>query len=315
MEDGRFSLIRIAKLLGIIVLLVLSLLFIDYTYGLRKAPKSLPQTSKTKHFHIYTDINDAIIIDEYQRFFEGFYDYFSKEYVKNSQDRPLKVYLFSDVNNYEQYAISVRGPRTPYGFYMGPWENRIVVNHNSGLGTATHMLVRHYVRTSFKRRPAKWVEDGIAVFFEKFIGHFDEDGKLNISFGYFSNWRFPQTKKLVKFLSLDDMVSAKEPDRSNAGALMLFLHKKGLFREYVKQLGKATDDSNSVRTLEGIYGKPLSEIEKDLKVWINAQPIDGDVELVQQSFVLPSDKWEKWLKINSRRLYWSEAEQIFRVKK
>jgi hypothetical protein len=198
---------------------------------------------------------------------------------------------------------------------MGPWANIIVVNGESGLGTTTHELVHHFTRTSFARRPAKWVQEGIAVFFEKFIGHFDEDGKLIISFGYFSNWRFPETKKLVKWLSLDDMVLAKEPDQSSAGALMLFLHKKGLFREFVKQLSKVTDDPNSVRTLEKVYGKPLSEIGKDLKDWINAQPIDADVGLVEKSFVLPADKWQIWLKRNNSRLYWSEAEQIYRVKK
>jgi hypothetical protein len=314
MKAGRLSLLRILKLLGIIALVVLVLLYIDYTYGLRRHPKSLSKQSKTAHFYIYTDIDD-VSLGNYERFFEGFYSYFNKEFIKIGQNRPLKVYLFKGMDSYGPYVESVRGLRTPYGYYMGPWANIIVVNGESGLGTTTHELVHHFTRTSFARRPAKWVQEGIAVFFEKFIGHFDEDGKLIISFGYFSNWRFPETKKLVKWLSLDDMVLAKEPDQSSAGALMLFLHKKGLFREFVKQLSKVTDDPNSVRTLEKVYGKPLSEIGKDLKDWINAQPIDADVGLVEKSFVLPADKWQIWLKRNNSRLYWSEAEQIYRVKK
>ena len=314
MKNGQFSLIWILKLLVISVLLVIAVLSIDYTYGLRRAPKSLTQKSKTEHFCIYADVNEAIV-DYYERFFEGFYDYFDKEYVEIGYGRPLKVYLFNDANNYAQYVASIRGPRTPYGFYMGLWTNIIVFNIESGLGTATHTLTLHYIRTSFKRRPAKWAQEGITVFFEKFIGHFDEKGKLIISFGYFSNWRFPTTKKLVKFLSLHDLVSAKEPDQSSSGALMLFLHKKGLFKEFVKQLSKVTDDPNGVRTLEKVYGKSLSEIEKDLKDWINAQPINEDVNFVQQSFVLPADQWQTWWDENSSRLYWDEAEQIYRVRK
>ncbi|MBN2018788.1 MAG: hypothetical protein JW749_01025 [Sedimentisphaerales bacterium] len=314
MKTGQFSLIRIAKLLAISVLCVLALLYIDYTYGLRRAPKSLARQSKTEHFHIYADVDEKTL-RHYENFFEGFYDYFNKEYFEIGQRRPLKVYLFSDVNSYGPYMLSVRGPRTPYGFYMGTWSNIIVVNRESGLGTTTHELVHHYIRTSFARPPAEWAEEGICVFFEKFIGHFDEDGELNISFGYFSNWRFPITKKFVKWLSLDDLVTTNMPDQGIAGALMLFLHKKGLFKEFVGQLRQATDDPNGVATLEKVYGKPLSVIEKDLQEWVRNQPIDEDVNLVQESFVLPADKWQIWLQENNSRLYWDENQQIYRVRK
>jgi hypothetical protein len=314
MRNGQTSLLGIFKLLVISVLLAIAVLSIDYTYGLRKAPKSLTHQGRTEHFHIYTDCNEAVV-DYYERFFEDFYDYFDKEYVEIGYGRPLKVYLFKDENSYAQYVASINGPRTPYGFYMGLWQNIVVVNVESGLGTATHMLMLHYIRTSFKKRPARWAEDGIAVFFEKFIGHFDESGKLDISFGYFSNWRFPTTKKLVKFFSLNDMVTAEQPDQSNAGALMLFLHKKSLFKEFVKQISAATDDPTSVKTLKKVYGRPLSEIEKDFKDWVNAQPIDENVNLVQYSFVLPDDQWQRWWEKNSSRLYWDETEQIYRIRK
>jgi hypothetical protein len=314
MKRGRFSLFRILKLLGISVLLALVLLYIDYKYGLRITPGALTKRSKTEHFHIYTDVDDASL-NYYEHFFEGFYSYINKEYFEIGQKRPLKVYLFNDVSSYGWFVLASRGPRTPYGFYMGPWANIIVVNRQSGLGTATHELVHHYIRTSFVRRPAKWAEEGICVFFEKFIGYLDENGKLHISFGYFSNWRFPIVKRLVKWLSLGDLVSAKEPDQSNAGALMLFLHKKGLFKEFVRQLSMATDDPNCVGTLERVYGKPLSGIEKDLQEWVGQQPIDGDVNLVQQSFVLSANDWQIWWQRNSSRLYWDEAEQVYRTRK
>lgn len=314
MKAGRFSLIRIGKLLGISIVLALVLLYVDYQYGLRRIPKGLTKQRKTEHFRIYADV-DETTLGHYENFFEGFYDYFNREFFEIGQRRPLKVYLFKGDESFGPYVESVRGPHTPYGFYMGPWANIIVVNHQSGLGTTTHELVHHFTKTTFDKSPPKWAYEGISVFFEKFIGHFDENDKLTISFGYFSSWRFPTTKKLVKFLSLDDLVSAKEPDQSNAGALMLFLHKKGLFKEFVKQLSETTDDPNGEATLEKVYGKPLKEIENDLQDWVRKQPIDGDVNLVQQSFAYPADKWQIWWKKNSSRLYWDEDEKIYRVKK
>jgi hypothetical protein len=313
MKTGGFSLIRIGKLLGIVIVLLLAVLYIDYQFGLRKTPEALTKHVKTRHFSIYTDIEDEKL-KHYENFFEGFYDYFNKEYFEIGQKRPLKIYLFKGDESYRPYQETVRGPRTPYGFYMGPWANIIVVNHSSGLGTATHELVHHFTKTTFVKNPPKWAYEGISVFFEKFIGHFEQDGSLVISFGYFSNWRFPDIKKRVKWLSLDDMVSSDQPDQSAAGALMLFLHKKGLFKEYVKQLRKVSDDPNGVKTLEKLYGSPLNQIEKDLKDWIVNQPIDSDVMLVESSFVLPADKWQAWLQRNGPRLYWSQEEQIYRVK-
>ena len=45
------------------------------------------------------------------------------------------------------------------------------------------------------------------------------------------------------------------------------------------------------------------------------QPIDDDVLLVPAAFVLRKSDWEKWWADNQDRLYWSEDEQIYRVKK
>jgi hypothetical protein len=53
-----------------------------------------------------------------------------------------------------------------------------------------------------RREPPRWVNEGFAAFFEKFIGHLDPQGNLTFSFGYFSNWRFPITKAMVEDLSL-----------------------------------------------------------------------------------------------------------------
>ena len=272
----------------------------------------LTNERQTEHFHIYSDL-DGESLDYYEQFFEGFFEYFNSEYFEIGQKRPLKVYLFKDSKSYTPYARSV-GTNSGYGFYMGPRENIIVVNRDSGLGTATHELVHHFIATSFSRRPAEWVNEGIATFFEKFIGQLDSEGKLTISFGYFSNWRFPITKGNANILNLRALVTAGEPDQCAARSLMLFLHKKGLFKSFVRQISRRRDDRSGSATLAEVYGKSIAEIEREWKEWIRSQPIDENVKLVEAAFVKTESQWQAWWGANKYRLYWSEEEQIYRVK-
>ena len=273
----------------------------------------LTNQRQTEHFHIYSNL-DLALLNYYEQFFEGFFEHFNREYFEIGQKRPLKVYLFKDTDSYKPYARSVRC-RSPYGFYMGPQENIIVVNRDSGLGTATHELVHHFIATSFARRPAEWVNEGIATFFEKFIGHIDNEGKLTISFGYFSNWRFPITKGIVNRLDLREMITAKEPDQCAARSLMLFLHKKGVLKNFVRQISAARGDRDGSATLQKVCGKTIAEIEREWKYWIKSQPIDEDVLLVSSAFVLTESRWQLWWRANKNKVYWSEQEQIYRVKK
>lgn len=272
----------------------------------------LTNQRQTKHFHIYSNL-DAASLDYYEQFFEGFFEYFDRGYFEIGQKRPLKVYLFKDTNSYTPYAKSA-GCNSPYGFYRGLRENIIVVNRDSGLGTTTHELVHHFIATSFARRPAEWVNEGIATFFEKFIGHLDNEGKLTISFGYFSNWRFPITKASVNSISLDEIIRAKQPEQCAVRSLMLYLHKKGIFKNFVRQVSKTRGDRDGSVTLQKVYDKSIAEIERQWKEWIKSQPIDEDVLLVESAFVLPESQWRLWWRANRNRLYWSEKEQIYRVK-
>ena len=299
-------------LLSIAILLFLVVVYVDYRYGLRKHPKTLSTRRKTEHFHIYTNL-DSDSLNYYEHFLEGFFDYFSSRYFKVRQKRRLKVYLFRDTASYKPYAESVREHYTPYGFYMGPWVNIIVVNRDSGLGTVTHELVHHFIAGSFASHPHKWIDEGIATFFEKFIGHLDKEGKLTISFGYFSNWRFPITKKNVDRLSLSRLISATEPDQCAARSLMLFLHKKGVLNNFIRQMSMQTDDPTGLVTMQKVYGKSIPEIEQKWKDWIRTQPIDGNVKLVKQAFVKTEGQWQAWWQANKDRLYWSEKEQIYRI--
>ena len=309
----RIKPLRILFLLGIAVLLFLLVAYADYRYGLRRHPKILSTQRKTEHFHIYTGL-DSDSLDYYEHFLEGFFDYFNSQYFKIGQKRRLKVYLFKDAIGYQSYAQSVLKSYTPSGFYMGPWTNIIVVNRDSGLGTATHELVHHFIATSFASHTPEWVNEGIATFFEKFIGHLDKQGKLTISFGYFSNWRFPITKQNIGTISLSRLIASTNPDQCNARALMLFLHKKGRFKNFIRQMAEQTNDPTGSITLRKVYGKSISRIEQDWKDWIKSQPLDANVALVQRAFVLTDQQWQSWWKANKNTLYWSDDEQICKVK-
>ncbi|NIM12520.1 MAG: hypothetical protein GTO45_10480 [Candidatus Aminicenantes bacterium] len=273
----------------------------------------LPNQRKTSHFHIYTNL-DEDSLDYYEHFFEGFYQYFNVEYFTIGQDKPLKVYLFKNTGSYESYARRIFKHNTFYGFYAGPKYNAIFVNRDSGLGTVTHELVHHFVTTSFVKLSPKWIDEGIATFFEKFIGYLDQEGRLTISFGYFSNWRFPITKMYIDRISLNDLIYARNPDQCAVRSFMLFLHKKGFFKSLIKQMRVQTDDPDGLITLQRVYGKSKPQIEQEWKSWIKSQPLDGNVFLVKRAFVKTDSQWKAWWEANKDRIYWNEKEQIFRIR-
>ena len=242
-------------------------------------PESLPRERTTKHVHIYTDLGEEDL-DFYVNFFEGFIIYFRENYLAFSQ-KPLTMYLFGNMQSYTSYSERHEAPRTPFGYYLGEF-NLIVVNLESGVGTATHELVHHLVHKGSAKPCPHWANEGIATFFEKFIGYLDDGGKLHISFGYFSNWRFPITKAEVDSISLRRLVRVPN-DQCSARSLMLFLHKKGVFKRFIHELSVCEDDRNGLITLERVYGKDLYELEKEWKDWIRSRPIDANVLLVQRS--------------------------------
>src|SRR4030043_2329081 len=65
----------------------------------------LTNQRQTEHFHIYSNLDKASL-DYYEQFFEGFFEYFSREYFPIRQRRPLKVFLFQDTDSYMPYAKS-----------------------------------------------------------------------------------------------------------------------------------------------------------------------------------------------------------------
>ena len=305
--------IKLKRILLLSLFLFILVMCANYTFSLKSNQKSLLIQQKTENFHIFTNFySDSV--NYYENLFEGFLDYFSNEYFNVHLNNRLKIYLVKDKNSYKKYVEETYNNYTPYGFYLGPLANTIVINAESGLGTIMHELVHHFIATNFLTHPAPWIDEGIATFFEKFIGHIDNKGTLNISFGYFSNWRFPKTKENLEKLNLKDLFISNDPDQCAARSFMLFLHKKGNFKDFVRQMSTQNSDPSGVKTLQNIYGQSIDKIELDWKNWIMSQPIDGNVKLVPWAFVKTEKQWQQWKSENINKLYWNQEEQIYCIR-
>lgn len=269
----------------------------------------LPNTATTRHFEIYSDL-DTEQLEFHAQFFEGFASYFANGYFEAQQDRRLGIFLFKRSADYESFCVRHFGEiPSPYGFYLGSQEIA-VFNRERGLGTATHELVHHFVNKGFERNCPVWVDEGFAMFFEKFLGHVDADGKLHISFGYFSNWRFPQTKDQISALTLDDLFEMRH--KSAVRSFFLYLHRQGAMKGFVDAVRLGQYETPQI-ALERLLGSSLSEIEQDWKEWVGGQPIDANVNLVQSAFVLPQAQWDQWWRNAQKDIYWDETDKLFKA--
>lgn len=271
----------------------------------------------TKHFNIHTDL-DFDRLDYYEKFFEGFYEYFDREVFKITQPRRLEVYLFNDLKYYAPYAEYLTGPDyTEYGFYS-PSRNVMVANADTGLGLLTHEMVHHFEHCTFKEQKANWIEEGLSTFFEKFIARFDEQDKLHMTVGYFSNWRLPQTIENQDVFDLMTLFTYYRPPQAHVRSFMMFLHKQGKFYEFARAVSQTENDPYGLVALGQVYGRPFDkvakEVERQWKDWVRHLRTDNDVFLVSESLAMTPNQWDKWWSENQHRLYFSEEEQIYRVK-
>jgi len=307
--------VRLAALVGLSALLAVPAAGLPL--GLAAArylppPASLPAERRTGHFEIHTDLGPAEL-DHHARFLEGFVECFQARYFPVRQRRRLRVFLFADAAGYEAWVRPRYATCSPYGFYLRR-SNVVVANLGSGLGTVTHELVHHFVAVSFAEPPPKWINEGFAAFFEKFIAGLDADGRLELSLGYFHDRRFPEVKRNVERLKLAELAAAPDPDQSTARSLALFLHRRGRLADLVNRARVARGAGDGLGLLEAACGKPTAEVEREWKDFLRAQPVDADVLLVEQSACMQREEWAAWQEANRERLYWDPELGIYRVR-
>ena len=187
----------------------------------------------TRHFNVHTNL-DFERLDYFERFFEGFFDYYDRQFLEIKQPERLEVFLFDGPKYYKPFARNLWGSgELPWGFYS-PSMDIIVVNTDTGLGTITHELAHHFTDCAFEYRPEEWIQEAISTYFEKFIGYLDEEGKMHITFGYFSNMRLPQAKEIIHKFTFSELIGRYRFPQSLIRTFVMFLHKKGKFREFVR---------------------------------------------------------------------------------
>jgi hypothetical protein len=274
-------------------------------------PEILSRRLATEYLIIHTDLPQAEA-KHYASFFDGFYRHFSKRYFQLQQSRKLNMLLFNEPKHYEEFGIRNKSSGTPFGYYMGPQKNAIVVNLQRGLGTVTHELVHHFLAVGQIDHHADWINEGIPTFFEKFMGHVDDKGDLHISFGYFSDWRFPLTQANIENLRLEDLFQTE--DQCIARSFMLFLHRRGHLQKFVREIHKQGKSARLEAILVSICQMPLQAIEQEWKQWVANQPIDENVKLVPAAFVKNETQWAAWWKKNMQRLVWDDTLGIYVVR-
>jgi hypothetical protein len=289
---------------------------IDLSLDGQGHPVMLSHRRLSEHFDIRSDSESKL--DYYEKVFEGFYSYFNENWFPVSWKDPLVVYLFHETFEYSMYNQKTGGAKTIYGYYL-TGRNRLVINAASGLGTATHELVHHFIFEAFSEdtqrrlsaarlsfpdsRTARlpepplallqcpsWLNEGFAAFFEKFIGHFERDS-LILSVGYFSNWRDPDVQGRVDDLSLDSLFRFEDGDQSAARSFVLFLHRQGWLKPYMNEMIHRVQDDSA--TLELVTGKKTIELNEAWKNWIRSQPNDANVQLIPQAFIKTDDEWRE----------------------
>ena len=272
-------------------------LFLWYRQRPLPTPASLGNSVESPYYEVYTDL-DGGQAEFYTTFFNEFFRYFEREYFPVHQGKKLKVFLFGNPAAYREYVEKKF--------------KTIVINHASGLGTATHELVHHFMATADLDYYPDWISEGFPAFFEKFIGYIDPDGRLHISLGYFSNWRFPLTKKVIDQYTMEALFKTR--DQSVARSFNLFLHKHRHLNRFIQTLYTERGKADPIKTLEAVYGADLKTIEGEWKSWVRSQPLDANVKLVNRSFVLPYEKWVSWWEMNRENLTWDDEKRLYVVR-
>ena len=209
-----------------------------------------------------------------------------------------EVHFFREDKNYYA-AANYFGLNTDYGFLIRPLVRRplVIMREDSGLGTLTHQMMYHYLGCSYPEGIPGWAAQGAASFVEKFLA-LEDDKYVNFSWGYRSNWRDFELRKRLNSIDLKTAL-IEGRDQSLFRSLFLFLHHQQKLVPLLNRLHGAKTDG--VLQLETLLGKPIAEIEKQWRTWINTEALN--LPMVQASFLSSPGETEEVKKY--LRIYWT----------
>ena len=197
-------------------------------------------------------------------------DYFEK--------RPTEVttiFLFGGDRSYRSWAKKLYDDYdlSRFGYYK-PSERAMLMNISTGSGTLVHEMTHALVRFDFPDIPS-WFNEGLGSLYERCSLY---DGKI---LGYV-NWRLPDLKDAIEddsYTNLKKLLNTSDDEfygdnsgfnYAQARYLCMFLQEKGMLRAYYKAFrDNYVDDKTGRKTIEKIYGKDLTELEKDYLDWVS----------------------------------------------
>lgn len=280
-----------------------------------RLPPSMQHCVASARFLLHTDFEPERA-EHHRRVLEGMWTWFEQHWFPvPPQPEPLRVLLFADSKVMQTWNES-HGWSPAMGRYVQSSNagDLLVVDLETGIGTAFHELVHYFLRCACRHPRTPFVEEGVASFFEKFLGHVDEGGTLDLTVGYFHPFRFMQLKAKYEKLHVPDLWTAAEADYEVARSFMLFLHRRDQLLPFVRALHTADGDGR--RELEQITGRSLEELDEEWHAWVAAQPfvVGSDVFLVERSLIMRPAEWQQWLSDNKERLWFDAQLRVWRVR-
>lgn len=279
-----------------------------------KLPAEVQCTLSSERFVLHTDFapDEA---ERQRRLLEGMCTWLEAHWFTEPFERhPLRVLLFADEARMQRWNASHELPEAA-GRYIES-ADLLVIDLSTGLGTALHELAHYYLRCTCRHPRTRFVEEGIASFFEKFLGHIDDDGRLELSVGYFHPGRYLLLSRQHVRLHVQDLWNpdASGPDYAAARSFMLFLHRRGLLHPFVQALRASDGDGREV--LQALAGTSIEQLDREWHEWVVANPpvLGGDTMLVARATIVPTNEWPEWLAAHEPPLEFDDQQGIWRVR-
>lgn len=239
-------------------------------------------TSKLDSYYytIYTDLPQEDL-KLYADIYQSMRAVFERKFLSVGTKK-VRIYVFASPASYEKYRkkLGSFAPDTDYGFYK-PARSIIAINSGSGLGTYTHELSHHFIKSSGIEIPL-WLDEGFSAFFEKFIGLRKNDGQLIMTFGYFSPGRLRETWELKTAgrLSLKALFGEKEPNESVASCFVLFVFDRGRLKQL---LDNTVITKDGVKLAEETFRQPFGDVESEWVSWMEEAGTRPEIPWIQES--------------------------------
>lgn len=265
----------------------------------------------TEHYEIYHNVSEERA-QLFARFFEAFHQRFEADYFQLELPKKVVIYVMSDSASYRQFVGNDTADADIYGFRISDDPETLVVNLDMGIGVAVNMLVHHFLDVHMSPNVPLWVKLGIVSYFEKLLAYENAAGEMLMSFGYFSQWRFPEVQRNVEKLRLYKLFLFPEYHRSAGRSLMVFLRHEKKLQPFVRKVMSTQGAFDVRQVLAEVYGQHLRVLERDWRAWVGRQRM-ADVKLLPVSFVKSYAEWKQWWPQQVNEMVWDQYMQRFRA--